>query len=268
MWFSHIETMRPLWRGVGLAACLLAAACSQTTPRLQILDTHEAVAQSSRVRYIVIHYTASPYPRALRTLTGDKVSAHYLITDHSPPLVYRLVDENRRAWHAGASSWYGNTDINTGSIGIEIVNRGPIGPGQWDPYSQQQIEVSRQLLQTLTAKHGVLPQNIIGHSDIAPQRKVDPGPLFPWAILADAGLGRWYDEEMAQSLKAHYKNEPLPSASTIQQLLAQAGYEVTNSGQFDSATQNVIRAFQMHYRPALYDGVMDAETFAILLSLR
>lgn len=249
-----------------IGLCLLAVGCSHS-PRLHILETHQATAQSSRVRYIVIHYTYSPYVRALQTLTGPHVSAHYLISDHDTPLIYRLVDDTRRAWHAGEGSWYGNPDINTGSIGIEIVNRGPISDTEWQAYSEPQIELSRQLLEMLVRKHGVAPENIIGHSDMAPQRKIDPGPLFPWRELARAGLGRWYDEPKARLLQAQYATQPLPSAKVIQELLHQAGYDITPSGVFDTQTKNVIRAFQMHYRPALYNGIMDAETLAILLSL-
>src|SRR5690606_25423108 len=98
-----------------------------------------------------------------------------------------LVDENRRAWHAGISEWYGRPDINTVSIGIEIVNPGGADTA-WAPYSQAQIDVLKLLLSDIIKRHGIDPDNIVGHSDIAPQRKVDPGPLFPWKQLADAGL--------------------------------------------------------------------------------
>lgn len=247
--------------------CLLLSACGSTQTGLRALDTHQSSAHGSRVRYIVLHYTAGSYTRSLQTLTGPDVSAHYLISDHHPPKLHRLLSEDRRAWHAGLGSWYGNTDINTGSIGIEIVNHGQLGPDQWDPYIPEQIELLRLLLNDLVHRHQIAPQNIIGHSDMAPQRKIDPGPLFPWEQLAQSGLGRWYDEKKSLALQAHYLTHPFPSVTAQQQLLLDAGYEVELTGQADTATRNVITAFQMHYRPTRYDGTMDAETLSILLSL-
>lgn len=247
-------------------ACLLAlAGCAARGPAGLDLDTSiTAVSQSSRVRAVVLHYTSTGNENSLKILSERKVSAHYLITDTPRPRVYRLVDETRAAWHASISAWYDQSTMNSTSIGIELVNPGwTNGEGNWTrgghgdtdsrhwaPYSDAQIETLIVLLRDIVARHGIAPENIVGHSDIAPQRKVDPGPLFPWQRLAQAGLGRWYDEAGAA---AH---------------LARLGYATPQSGVLDTATRNVLAAFQMHYRPARHDGQPDAETAAIMLALR
>src|SRR5690606_9759033 len=118
--------------------------------------------------------------------------------------VYQLVDESRRAWHAGASSWYGRSGVNSGSIGVEVVNPGKRDE-TWSAYSPRQIATLATLLRDLISRHQVKPQNIVGHSDIAPQRKIDPGPLFPWKKLADEGIGRWYDEAAAQRYERDFQ---------------------------------------------------------------
>lgn len=226
----------------------------------------QAVSHSSRVSVAVIHYTATGTPRALDILSRQNVSSHYLITDDDPPRIYQLVDESRRAWHAGQSEWYGRSDLNAASIGIEIVNSGPVDGG-WQPYPEAQIEALTALLKDVVARHQIHARNVVGHSDIAPQRKQDPGPVFPWKQLADAGLGRWYDEAKAARLAAQYRGQSLPPVSVIQEKLRHAGYAAPATGTLDNATRRVLRAFQMHYRPARHDGQPDAETLAILDAL-
>ncbi|MFC4274982.1 N-acetylmuramoyl-L-alanine amidase [Achromobacter aloeverae] len=138
-------------------------------------------------------------------------------------------------------------------------------PPIWQPYTEAQIRAVILLVRDIAQRHGVRPENIVGHSDIAPQRKTDPGPLFPWRRLAQAGLGRWYDEAAAQAATRRYAIDgALPDASWFQDELARVGYDVPRTGAYDAATTRVIAAFQMHYRPARYDGVADAETAAIL----
>lgn len=249
-----------------LSLTALLAACGSSGP-IKFDDSYSSQGQNSRVRYLVLHYTAGDHATSLKVLIQRDVSAHYLISDERRPTVYRLVPEERRAWHAGIGSWYGFTDLNTGSIGIEIVNMGRLGNGRWEPYTQGQINTLKVLLKDLAQRHNISPRNIIGHSDVAPQRKTDPGPHFPWKELAQDGIGRWYKEAQARALLAQYATRPLPSASQVQAWLRKAGYETPESGMFDKATQNVIAAFQMHYRPARYDGILDAETAAILQSL-
>ncbi|MFQ6689526.1 N-acetylmuramoyl-L-alanine amidase [Bordetella pertussis] len=257
-------------------ACLLALA------GLDLDTSITAVSQSSRVRAVVLHYTSTGNENSLKILSERKVSAHYLITDTPRPRVYRLVDETRAAWHASISAWYDQSTMNSTSIGIELVNPGwTNGEGNWTrgghgdtdsrhwaPYSDAQIETLIVLLRDIVARHGIAPENIVGHSDIAPQRKVDPGPLFPWQRLAQAGLGRWYDEAGAAAHLARLQTEGVPDIAWFQGQLARLGYATPQSGVLDTATRNVLAAFQMHYRPARHDGQPDAETAAIMLALR
>src|SRR5690606_40716868 len=141
-------------------------------PRID--DSLRAQGQSSRVQYIVLHYTSADLQRSLALLTRGEVSAHYLIGEE-PATIYRLVDEERRAWHAGDSTWQGRTWLNASSLGIELVNQGyeedPDGTRRWYPYPEEQIEVLIALLKDLVARHDLPPGSIVGHSDIAPQRK-------------------------------------------------------------------------------------------------
>lgn len=254
---------------LSLALLALLSACS-SAPKIggtRVDDSIQARGQNSRVRHIVLHYTAGDTPTSLKVLSQHDVSSHYLITDDSPPKLFQLVDENKRAWHAGVSRWGEYSDLNTSSIGIEIVNTGKRADGTWAPYNSAQINLTIALLKDIVARHRVTPSNIVGHSDIAPQRKLDPGPLFPWAQLAEAGLGRWYNAELAAQYQQHYETYGLASINEIQQWLKSVGYDLHESGELDRATINVISAFQMHYRPQLYDGVPDAQTVGILKAL-
>lgn len=259
--------MRGYARATVLACAGLLTACAAPGPGgLKIDRSIQAVSQSSRVSVVVLHYTVADTPRALEILSKRNVSSHYLITDETPPRVFQLVDESRRAWHAGESAWYGRSDLNAASIGIEIVNRGPENGG-WQPYSDAQIDTLIMLLRDIVTRHQIHARNVVGHSDIAPQRKQDPGPAFPWKRLAEAGLARWYDETRAMQRIQHYQSSGLPPVRDIQEKLRRAGYPVELSGTLDAATHKVLAAFQMRYRPARHDGEPDAETLAILDSL-
>lgn len=255
-------------RCLALVFIMLLSACS-TTQRpgeLAIDRSIQAKSQNSRVEFLVLHYTATNNQASLKILSEHNVSSHYLITDHAQPIVYELVDESRRAWHAGVSQWYDRTDLNSASIGIEIVNPGK-QDGQWTPYPQAQIDTLITLVNDIVNRHQIKPHNIIGHSDIAPQRKIDPGPLFPWAELASHGLGRWYDPTKVASYLQEFAVSGLPSIAWLQTQLTRLGYAVPTSGVLDKPTRNVIAAFQMHYRPTVYDGQADAQTMAIAKAL-
>ncbi len=234
----------------------------------QIDDRYTAVGQSSRVQYIVLHYTSTDLPRSLRLLTEEEVSSHYLIGD-APPTIYRLVDENRRAWHAGDSQWQGRTWLNGTTIGIELVNQGYYeGPNgrYWQPFAPAQIDALIVLLKDIMQRHQLAPGSILAHSDVAPQRKVDPGPLFPWQRLAAAGLVPWPDAQAVAQQQALFERS-LPTVAWFQAQLARQGYQVPAHGELDKPTRNVLAAFQMKYRPARYDGEPDAQTAALLLVL-
>lgn len=255
-----------------LSACALLAGCAQPGPKGVNLDTSvTSVSQSSRVKYVVLHYTTADNARSLDLLSKRNVSANYLITDETRPRTYRLVDENRAAWHAGESAWYAQTALNSTSIGIELVNPGwtPDAQGnpQWHAFNEAQIRTLTALLRDIVSRHNIQPENIVGHSDVAPQRKVDPGPLFPWKQLAQSGLGRWYDEAGAANHLRRLEAEGTPDITWFQQQLLRLGYACPQSGQLDRTTTNSLAAFQMHYRPTRHDGLPDAETAAIMLAM-
>ncbi len=244
--------------------------CQQTSYRL---DTrHRATNQDSRARFLILHYTGMDETGSLHTLTAAEsgVSAHYLVglpQAHHPVTVYALVAETARAWHAGRSGWGEEQSLNAASIGIELVNEGPLGPlndddwcaGQWAPWPDAQIRALAELIQPLLARQQIPPSRVLGHSDIAPGRKIDPGARFPWRQLHDQfGIGRWPDETaVADYLRAH------PSPPDPQQLLADLqrfGYALNG----DATSRRLIQAFQLHFRPARCDGRPDAETMARL----
>jgi N-acetylmuramoyl-L-alanine amidase len=248
------------------AAAVLALAGCAGGPAID--RTYSAVSQDSRVRYVILHYTHGDFPRAFEALTKGPVSSHYLIADQ-PPAIYQLVDESRRAYHAGDSAWKTDTQLNYSSIGIEIVNRGYVDTPEgraYYAYPPEQISLLIDLLRHIAARHQVAPEHILGHNEIAPQRKSDPGPLFPWQRLAEAGLIRWPDPSIVAEKRAQHEQR-LPDNAWFQQRLRQIGYVLPAGGQSDEATKNALVAFQMKYRPARYDGVPDAETAALLEAL-
>jgi N-acetylmuramoyl-L-alanine amidase len=235
------------------------------------VDTrYSAQGQDSRVLFLILHFTDEGLADSLRILTQQQVSSHYLLSDESPPRIYRLVPEDRRAWHAGESAWKNHAGLNASSIGIEIVNPGLVkqadGSSAFAPYPPEQIELLVALVKDIVARHQILPERVLGHSDIAPQRKIDPGAAFPWKRLADAGLVAWPDAaQVAALLPAH--RAQLPDVAWFQQGLATLGFRVPQHGQLDAETRRVLAAFQMKYRPSRHDGTPDAETAALLQAL-
>ena len=251
----------------GLLALLLSALAGCAGP---VIDRSlVAESQRSRVKFLILHYTVTDVPQSISVLTGPKASSHYLLTNEARPVVYGLVDESRQASHAGNSQWKTYTDINASSVGIEIVNPGwTDGPGgrTWYPFPQSQIATLIALVRQIVKRHGIAPENVLGHSDIAPQRKQDPGALFPWAQLASAGLVAWPDAVLAANARLRF-DQQLPDVAWFQKQLATVGYAVPQTGTLDAATRTVISAFQMKYRPAAIDGTPDAETAALLEAL-
>ena len=233
---------------------------------LRIDRSHVSANQDERIQFVVLHYTNASLERSLALLTHGEVSSHYLIGD-GPATVYQLVDESKRAWHAGDSQWDGRTWLNSSSIGIEIVNPGfkemPDGKRLWYPYSEAQVQSLIVLLKDISQRYAINPRSIIGHSDIAPLRKLDPGPLFPWKRLAAEGLGVWPNEQAVARQQAQFDAQ-LPSISWFQGQLARLGYATPQTGELDVATRHVIAAFQMHFRPSRFDGQPDAQTAALL----
>jgi len=254
-----------------LSTLLALALCACTPTHLERRDgyvvdhTRVAPSHNSRIRHLVLHYTDIDEAGSLNVLTGPHVSAHYVLPlparhYRGEPLIYQLVDEERRAWHAGASAWKERTNLNDTSIGIEIVNSG------WAPYPEAQIEALIALSRDIIARHNIHPTNVVAHSDIAPTRKIDPGPHFPWRQLYAAGIGVWPNEETVARWQAHFAGHP-PSLATLQQALAAWGYRLRVTGELDHQTRAVLRAFQMRFRPADYRGEPDIETVATLWAL-
>ncbi len=191
------------------------------------------------------------------------------MTNGGNPTIYRLVDEQQAAWHSGVSSWKEYSRLNDSSIGIEIVNTGFVdGPDgrQWEAFPQSQIDLVIPLVRQIALKHKVKPEYILGHSDVAPQRKTDPGPLFPWEQLAKAGLITWPNPDAVALAKPAFELS-LPDMVWFQKKLAQHGYAIAQTGIADEQTKNVMAAFQMKYRPTRFDGQPDAETAAMLEAL-
>ncbi|KPG99467.1 N-acetylmuramoyl-L-alanine amidase [Pseudomonas sp. RIT-PI-q] len=247
-----------------IVSLILLAGCA-SGPRFD--TSHPSANHDSRVQFVVVHYTSASLERSLQLLTHGEVSAHYLIGDDQRATIYKLVDENLRAWHAGESEWQGRTWLNSSSIGIEIVNPGfkelPTGERSWYPYSEAQVQSLIVLLKDISKRYAISPLNIIGHSDIAPLRKLDPGPLFPWKRLAAEGLGIWPNEQLVARQQAQFEAQ-LPSIGWFQTQLARLGYPTPQTGELDVATRHVLGAFQMHFRPSRFDGMPDAQTAALL----
>ncbi len=214
---------------------------------------------------VLLHYTGMPTgAEALARLRDPeaKVSAHYLIEEDGK--VFSLVAEERRAWHAGLSFWKGERDINAVSVGVELVNPGH----EWGyrAYPDAQIEALIELLDEIRGRWEIPDGRILGHSDVAPERKTDPGELFPWKRLAQAGHGLWLEPPAAPG-PALSLGDDGTGVFALQAGLTRLGFDSAPSGQFDAHTQTIITAFQRHWRSDRVDGVADGETRARLVHL-
>ncbi len=214
---------------------------------------------------IILHYTGMQTGEAALARLRDpvaKVSSHYMVEEDGR--VFALVPETRRAWHAGVSFWKGETGLNGVSIGVEIVNPGH----EWGyrPFPDAQIDSVLALLADIRGRWMVSNDRILGHSDIAPARKDDPGELFPWARLAAAGHGLWV-EPPAPPGAPLAKGDQGAGVFALQAGLTRLGYDCAPSGDYDDDTTIIVTAFQRHWRPARVDGVADGDTRARLVNL-
>ncbi len=213
----------------------------------------------------ILHYTGMTSGDAALARLRDpeaKVSAHYLVEEDGR--VFRLVQEARRAWHAGVSFWKGERDCNGVSIGVEIVN-----PGHefgYRPFPEAQVEAVIALLDDIRSRWSIPDERIVAHSDVAPDRKTDPGELFPWRRLAEAGHGLWAEPPAPPGAALSVGDEG-PGVFVLQAGLTRLGYDSAPSGRYDEATRNIVAAFQRHWRPQQVDGVADGETRARLVAL-
>jgi N-acetylmuramoyl-L-alanine amidase len=214
---------------------------------------------------IVLHYTGMPTGEVALARLRDpdaKVSAHYLVEEDGR--VFSLVAEERRAWHAGVSFWKGETDINGRSVGVEIVN-----PGHefgYRTFPTAQIDAVVALVAEIRGRWEIADERILGHSDVAPDRKEDPGELFPWKRLAEVGHGLWAEPAAAPGAPLK-EGEEGPAVFALQAGLSRLGYDCAPSGVYEPRTTTIVRAFQRHWRPDKVDGVADGETRARLIAL-
>lgn len=211
---------------------------------------------------LVLHYTGmADCPSALRRLRDPaaEVSSHYVVAENGE--VLQLVPEHRRAHHAGRGSWGAETDLNSASVGIEIVNGGhEFG---LPPYPEVQVASVAALCRDIMDRHAIPPERVLAHSDLAPSRKEDPGELFPWAVLARAGVGLWVPPDGSVE-PALARGASGGAVRRLQADLARWGYGIAADGFFGAETATVLRAFQRRYRPSRVDGKADAGTLATL----
>ena len=208
---------------------------------------------------VVIHYTGMKTGQAALDRLCDpmaEVSAHYLIEEDGR--VFQLVAEEKRAWHAGVSHWRGRDNLNHNSIGIELVN-----PGHefgYKAFPDAQITALLQLLEEIHQRHNISPANIIGHSDIAFERKTDPGELFPWKLLHQKGFGLFSHKECEDNTPILQSGDEGSAVEEMHSLLKLIGYNVTESACFDRMSEDALVAFQTHWRQTAVTGVYDQGT--------
>jgi N-acetylmuramoyl-L-alanine amidase len=222
--------------------------------------------RKSAIDMIVLHYTGmTSGEEALARLTdpASQVSSHYLVDEDGR--IDQLVPEAQRAWHAGLSSWKGVTDINSCSIGIEIVN-----PGHdygYRDFPAGQIDAVIGLCRDIVARRKIPAARVLAHSDVAPARKQDPGEKFPWDRLAAAGVGLWAEPSPFREGTTLKPDDLGPQVAELQRALARFGYAADITHLYDTPTAEIVTAFQRHFRPARVDGIADRSTFATLQRL-
>jgi N-acetylmuramoyl-L-alanine amidase len=220
----------------------------------------------TRPDMIILHYTGMQTGAAAEAwlcTPESQVSAHYLV--HEDGRIVQMVRESDRAWHAGRSFWHGVTDNNSHSVGIEIVN-----PGQefgYRPFPPRQIDAVIELCRGIIERHAILPQRVLGHSDIAPGRKIDPGERFPWRQLAASGVGHFVAPARSGGHPKLSAGDAGEAVEELQSMLSLYGYGIDITGIFDDATRVLVSAFQRHFRPRRVDGIADRSTVDTLRRL-
>lgn len=225
---------------------------------------HDERPAGTPVDMLILHYTGMKSCQdALDRLTDPaaQVSSHYVVDEDGT--VYRLVPEERRAWHAGVSHWRGHAALNGRSIGIEIVNPGH----EWGyrDFPVMQMAAVADLCLAILSRHPIPPRNVIGHSDVAPDRKEDPGERFDWEGLALNGIGLWPED--APDIGTTGAIRDAVTLRPVRAALAAIGYRVAPEGPLDPALSSVLRAFQRHWRPEAITGQADDGTLVRLLAV-
>ena len=231
-----------------------------------ISPNYDARPIGTAIDMLVLHYTGMESGhQALERLCDPEaeVSAHYLSEENGD--LFQLVKEEKRAWHAGVSNWRGYEGLNQHSIGIELVNTGhEFG---YRPFPVEQIETLVSLIRDIRSRHEIDDRMIVGHSDIAPDRKEDPGELFPWGYLAEKGIG-WVPKGSFESTEDYIT--PLAATSqviAVQKRLAAIGYNIRSDGLYNSTLTYCVTAFQRRWRQYEVTGLMDKGTYAALLQV-
>ncbi|EFO31062.1 N-acetylmuramoyl-L-alanine amidase AmiD [Roseibium sp. TrichSKD4] len=234
--------------------------------RLRPSPNHGERVGGGSIDMLILHYTGMETAEAALQRLCDpraEVSAHYVVEEGGS--ILQCVPEARRAWHAGRSYWKGTTDINSRSIGIEIVNRGY--DYDYPEFPDVQIEAVCDLCADIVERHEIKPWRVLAHSDIAPDRKLDPGEKFPWGRLAAKGVGLYVEPEVTGRGIFMQEGESGQPVEALQSMLAIFGYRMEVTGQFDATTRLAVEAFQRHYRPEQVDGIVDQSTIETLHKL-
>lgn len=261
--------------------------CSGLVHALRPSPNHGERKGGRRADMLLLHYTGMPAGRGMTmaeraicwlVAPESQVSAHYVVAEDGT--VSQLVAESRRAWHAGVSSWAGETDVNSASIGIEIAHAGhpwdqsrspDLAPGETPPehpglldFPEIQIRAVAALCRDIVERNGIPPERVLAHSDVAPGRKRDPGETFPWARLAAEGIGLWVAPEPVADGRSMARGDEGQPISALQAMFGLFGYGIAVTGVFDQTTHDVVTAFQRHWRPERVDGVADLSTVGTL----
>lgn len=273
--------------------CLMLTACAMWHDDNVI--EHASQNKSSRVRFLVLHFTTIDFATSLRVLTqpspdGHSVSSHYLVPEEGDASygdkalkVYQLVDEHDRAWHAGPGKWEDREYVNDQSIGIEIVNRSECASAEnvtvlsegihnqricfFPDYSQQQLSLLVSLVRDILKRYpDISATRVVGHADVLPAHKNDPGPRFPWQWLSTQGIGAWYDFATVTKYWKVWREQPV-DILLLQRALAAYGYGIEETGVLDEQTSQVLWAFQAHFLPWEYHGQASPATLATVLAL-
>lgn len=239
---------------------------SELVDEVDVAVNHGSRAPHLIIDILLMHYTGMESGQGAvdwLCCAESGVSCHYVV--HEDGCIVQLVAEDLRAWHAGQSIWQDETDTNSRSIGIEIVNPGH--DNGYPDFPEAQIDAVIALSKDILSRHPIQPRNVLAHSDVAPARKADPGEKFPWKRLYENGIGHWVEPQPPKFGGFFQVGDDGEPIAALQAMLALYGYGVKISGNYDEETRQCVVAFQRHFRQSKVDGVADGQTIATLDSL-